>query len=408
MHVIDLALKDLLQIVRDWKSALLLLLLPIVFTVFFGLMFNPSSGDADPRLPVGIVNRDTKGVLGAGLFSLFEESDAIRPVLLEGEEAARASEYVSDEELAAVIIVPEAFSRRVLADEEDVHLELVIDADAQAGHTARSAIQTAALRLLSGVKVARLSAQAYETKVAFESEAARHAYIEQAVKLASDAWQAPALTVRHEQSGAQSEGVDESTAKGFAQSSPGMIVQFSVHGLVFTATILVLERKTRTLQRLLTTPVSRAQIIAGKMLAMFIVVFVQQALLIAVGQLGFGVDYMRDPLAILLVMVALASWCAALGLLIGASCKSHDQVDMWSLIAMFLFSALGGAWFPLEITGKTFSAIGHTMPSAWAMDGFQNIILRGLGLASVVRPVLIMLAYALLFFVLAVRRFRFE
>ena len=55
---------------------------------------------------------------------------------------------------------------------------------------------------------------------------------------------------------------------------------------------------------------------------------------------------------------------------------------MWSLLAMFIFSALGGAWFPLEITRWAFSAIGHLMPSAWVMDGFLNILARGLGLTS--------------------------
>jgi len=44
----------------------------------------------------------------------------------------------------------------------------------------------------------------------------------------------------------------------------------------------------------------------------------------------------------------------------------------------------------------------------WAMDGFQNIILRRLGLDSVLLPAGILLAYAVVFFGLAVWRFRFE
>jgi ABC-2 type transport system permease protein len=162
------------------------------------------------------------------------------------------------------------------------------------------------------------------------------------------------------------------------------------------------------LQRLLTTPITRTQVIAGHVLAMFIVVFLQQVLYVAFGQLAFGVDYMREPLAILMVMVALAFWVASLGLLIGAASKGEEQVMMWALIAMFVFSAMGGAWFPLDVTGKTFAAIGHLMPTAWAMDGFQNIVLRGLGLSSVLLPVGILLAYAVVFFALAVWRFRFE
>ena len=81
---------------------------------------------------------------------------------------------------------------------------------------------------------------------------------------------------------------------------------------------------------------------------------------------------------------------------------------MFSLIAMFLFSALGGAWFPLAIAGQTFAGVGHLLPTAWAMDGFQNIVVRGLGLGSVLLPAGILLAYTAAFFGLAVWRFRFE
>jgi hypothetical protein len=46
------------------------------------------------------------------------------------------------------------------------------------------------------------------------------------------------------------------------------------------------------------------------------------------------------------------------------------------------------------------------MPMAWAMDGFQNIVLRSLGLNSVLLPVGILLTYASTFFGLAVWRFK--
>jgi hypothetical protein len=53
--------------------------------------------------------------------------------------------------------------------------------------------------------------------------------------------------------------------------------------------------------------------------------------------------------------------------LTSAVSRKEDQVITLSLIAMFIFAALGGAWFPLEVAGKTFAAVGHIMPTAWAM-----------------------------------------
>jgi ABC-2 type transport system permease protein len=192
----------------------------------------------------------------------------------------------------------------------------------------------------------------------------------------------------------------------YNQASPGILVQFAIFGLVTSAQIFVQEKNSRTLQRLITTAMKPWQIVAGHMLAMFVIVMLQMAMLVVFGQLVLKVNYMREPLAILLVTVTLGLWVACMGLLIGVIAKEEQQVILYAMIAMFLFSGLGGTWFPLEVAGGAFAAIGKAMPSAWAMNGLQNILIRGLGLDSVLLPALVILAYALGFFALAVWRFR--
>ena len=91
---------------------------------------------------------------------------------------------------------------------------------------------------------------------------------------------------------------------------------------------------------------------------------------------------------------------------IGALAKSEEQAIIFSLIPMFVFAGLGGAWVPLEITGPTFAAIGHLSPVAWAMDGFKNISVRGLGLESVLLPAAALVVYAILFFGIAAWSFQ--
>lgn len=410
MRVIDLALKDLLQVVRDHKSALFLVVMPILFTLFFGLLFGSEAAD-DPRLPVGLVDHDQNGALSAGLQSLLEASDAVRPLVLEGNEVDKAVDLVHDEKLAAAVIVPAGFSEQTLRPDSgqalasgEPRLVLIADPGTPGGRAASNAVQAAVTRLLGTVETARLSAKAYEARHPFEDKAARRVYLDEALALVSEAWSQSPLTVAVERTGDE----EKMTSNVYTQSSPGMLIQFAVFGLNTSAMVLVLERKSRTLQRLLTTPITRAEVIAGHVLAMFVLAFLQQAILVVLGQLAFGVDYMRDSLATLLVMMTLALWTASLGLLIGAVSKGEEQVIMWSLVAMFVFSAMGGAWFPLDVTGRAFATIGHLTPTAWAMDGFQNIVLRGLGLSSVLLPAGILLAYAGAFFGLAVWRFRFE
>jgi ABC-2 type transport system permease protein len=139
---------------------------------------------------------------------------------------------------------------------------------------------------------------------------------------------------------------------------------------------------------------------------MFTLTFMQMILLVLFGQIALRVDYVREPVGILLVCLALGLWVGSMGLLIGVVAKAEDQVILFSLVAMFLFSALGGTWFPLEVAGGAFAAIGRLTPTAWAMNGMQNILIRGQGLESVWVPVGVLLLYAVGFFALAVWRFR--
>jgi ABC-2 type transport system permease protein len=143
----------------------------------------------------------------------------------------------------------------------------------------------------------------------------------------------------------------------------------------------------------------------GHYFAIVLLLLVEFFLLILFGQLILKLDYLRQAGATLLVAVSAALCIGALGLLIGVLAKSEEQAIMFSLIPMFILSALGGAWVPLEITGPTFSAIGHLSPIAWALDGFENIIARGLGFSSVILPAAALVGYAVLFFALATWRF---
>jgi ABC-2 type transport system permease protein len=183
-----------------------------------------------------------------------------------------------------------------------------------------------------------------------------------------------------------------------------MMLQFSIAGLLTAAQIIVTERKSRTLQRLLTTATRRIHVVVGHHLAIFSLIFTQFLILITFGQFALKVDYLRLPSATLLVAFCAALCISALGLLIGIFAKTEEQAVTFSLIPMFVFSGLGGAWVPLEVTGATFQVIGHFTPIAWAMDGFENICARGLGFNTVLIPSMALVGYAILFFTLAVWR----
>ncbi len=78
IRIFDITLKDMLQMARDRKIFMFLLVMPIVFTLLFGYAFGGfGGGESDPRIPVGYLAAD-ESWLADELHSLLEGSDVIR------------------------------------------------------------------------------------------------------------------------------------------------------------------------------------------------------------------------------------------------------------------------------------------------------------------------------------------
>ena len=403
MRILALAVKDLKQTARDRNAFLFLLLMPITFTFFFGWIFgNIGSNDEDQRLPIGWISQDETSLVSVELFSMLEASDTIRPQVLQGEDFDGAARQVQEGELAAVVIFPSGLSLDPTIS-APARITLVVDQVTQAGQTATTAIQTAISRLLGSNQMAAISTNVYTEIDGFDSDIESQEFFDESFSLAIKAWEQPPLGLEVIHLSEE----DEQEFNPYFQASPGMLIQFTVFGLINSASIIVIERKGKTLSRMMTTPISRSEMITGHILAMFTVVFLQQMILITMGQF-LGLDYFHEPLALMLLVISFALFACSFGLLIGVIVKTEEQVLMVGMLSMFLLTALAGAWFPLELSGETFDTIGHLTPTAWAMDGFQNLILRGQGLEAVLPSVGILLAYAALCFTLAVWRFRYD
>jgi ABC-2 type transport system permease protein len=391
-RIFDIAIKDLRQILRNRMTFLFLLIMPIAFTLLFGLAFGGGGGNSDPRLPVGYLDQDGSRI-SQGLKTLLDGSTVIRLDVNPQRTQADLEKLVGDGKLAGAVIVPAGYGKS-LQDGAPMKLTLLDNPANTSSATVQAELQSASNRLLSSANTAGIVSKTTGDPAGFDS----------LFDTALAAWQQPPVQVNVTSSEAIKQ--TDQKAASMAHSSPSMMLQFAIAALLTAATVIVNERKTRSLQRLLTTATSRTQILLGHYLAIFAMIFGQFVLLIVFGQLVLKVDYFRLPLATLLVAVCAAACISAMGLLIGVYAKSEEQSIIFSLIPMFLLSGLGGAWVPLDVTGPTFQAIGHVSPVAWGMDGFENIAVRSLGFNSVLLPAAALFGYALLFFILAAWRFR--
>jgi ABC-2 type transport system permease protein len=395
--ILDLATKDILQNLRDRQTFLFLLIMPIAFTVLFGLAFGGfSKTPQDSRIAIGYLDLD-QGQLSSQLHLLLEASSVIR---LETDRTASESDFekqVAEGDLAAALIIPQGFSAALL-EGRPLQLKLITDPANQAGQAVQNELRTITGRLTSAAFTAQ----------AIQNVQADPAGFEPVFALAMEEWQEPPIRLNVTEASAIEQTSGGNPFTSFAHTSPGMMLQFAIAGLLGAAQVIVNERKSRTLQRLLTTPITRLQVLIGHYLAIVLIILGQLLILIVFGQLILKLDYFSQLPATLTMALTTALCVGALGLLIGAIAKTEEQAVIFTIIPMFILAGLGGAWIPLEVTGPTFQTVGHFSPVAWAMDGFKDILLRGGGLELVWLPALALLGYAALFFGFAVWRFRSE
>jgi ABC-2 type transport system permease protein len=386
-RIIAITSKDLLQLVRDGKIYLFLLIMPIAFTLLFGYAFGGfSEGENDPRLPVALLDQD-QSEISVELSRLLAGSAVLRLEEMADKTLNELEETLQDGDIAGILIIPGEFGQRLLTTEPKA-VTLLAEPSSQATTSLQTEVMVLTRRLASAAWTAQIANQVMGTD--FEDS------LQDAIK----AWENPPVQV--ETTLGQAPGDEPPPSVGsLAHSSPGMMLQFAIAGLLTAATIIVVERKSRALARLLTTPTSRYQILCGHFLAIFILVFLQFIILITFGQLLLKVNYFRDPIATLMIALSAALCISAMGLLIGVLAKNEGQAIIFSLIPMFILAGIGGAWVPLEVTGETFSTIGHFSPVAWAMDGFKNITIRGLGVEAALIPMLALLGYAALFLIIS-------
>jgi len=394
IRILDIAQNDLRQIMRDRNTFLFLLIMPVIFTVMFGYAFGAfSGGGSDARLPVGYLDQDRSRVSGQ-LHDLLAASRVIRLDQDQARSTSDLEQSVAEKKFAAAIIVPAGYGRTSLGGKH-ARLTLIADTATTAATTAQADILAVANRLDSAVNMALSMEQIAGDSIPFNY----------AFKKSLAAWEQPPIVITATTSVALRNAQNDKQNTALANTAPGMMLQFAIAGLLTAAQIIVVERKSRALQRLLTTATRRIHILLGHYLAIFILIFGQFLLLILFESLVLKVGYLRVPGATLLVAVSAALCIAGLGLLIGILAHSEEQAIIFSLIPMFVLAGLGGAWVSLEVTGAVFQTIGHLSPVAWAMDGFKNVIVRGLGIDSVLLPAAALIGYAALFFGLATWRF---
>jgi ABC-2 type transport system permease protein len=183
---------------------------------------------------------------------------------------------------------------------------------------------------------------------------------------------------------------------------------FGVFFIVLTlASSFLQEKKDGTFQRILAAPLSKTALLIGKLLPYYLVNLIQIGLMFSIGVVVFGIRLGHLP-ALVIVSLALAAAANGLGLLVAALGKTEPQVNALSVLLAITLSALGGMMVPTFIMPDLMKTLSLFTPHAWALAGYHDVIIRGLGVKDVLTEMFVLFGFASFFFVIALWRFRFD
>ncbi len=215
----------------------------------------------------------------------------------------------------------------------------------------------------------------------------------------------PALCVEFEQVRLESAANTITWASGY---SIGIYIMFTMFTVLFQAGDILQERKDGTWGRLLTTPVSRAAIMGGKILGAYVTGLFQIVLLFLSGRYLFRINFGSNVAGVLVVLGITVLVVTGLGLLISTLVRTTAQLQSAAPIVIVATCMLGGCYWPMDMVSPVMQTIGKLTPQAWAMAALTDIVLGGKSLAATGMNLLALAGFGVAFFVLGAARVKYE
>jgi len=201
---------------------------------------------------------------------------------------------------------------------------------------------------------------------------------------------------------------EEQEFNTFDQLVPGYAVMFAMFTVLSAAGGILEEKERGTFKRLLIAPIPQWSLLGGKLLAQFLLGVGQIALMFLFGALIFHVQLGNSLVGLLLITLATCWATTSLGILLVAVIRSRKQIHPITTLIILGSSAIGGSWYPLFMMPKAVQQVARVTLVAWAMEGYNRLMIVGGNLADVWVDIGALVLYGAICFGVGLRLFRFK
>jgi ABC-2 type transport system permease protein len=362
-RLLAIARKEVLQLRRDPRSLALAFLLPVMLLILFGYAI---TWDVD-EIVLAVVDQD-QSATSRDLIARFEASGYFH--------VARRLARPGD-------MIP-------LLDRAAIQIALVIPPDFAAD--------------LGAGRPARLQAivDGSDANTATIILAYARAIVEQYARAIVPA-AAPPITV-------ESRVWYNDELKSRNMIVPGLVaVIMMIIAAMLTSLTIAREWERGTMEQLAATPVSRLEVVLGKLLPYLAIGLADVALISLLGVFLFDVPFRGSVVLFSALTVLFLTGALGLGMFISAAARSQLLATQMAMVATFLPAyILSGFMFSISAMPKALQLVTLVVPARYFLVVTRGVFLKGVGLSVLYLPGLGMLAFAAIGLLLAVRAFRKE
>jgi ABC-2 type transport system permease protein len=404
-HIWFIGMKDLKIFISDRTALFFSIIFPFLFIIMFNFLMKGVFSQ-DTRLELHMLTQEAAGISQQILAGMETKDESLLnpgdPVIIWDKDFEAAKQAVDEGKMDGFLAFPADFTQAVMAGTKT---DLEIYADAGATNT------RAALNGLAGAITSRFvtdniiisaPAQLMGESGASQSE------IEAAISRitaglfagGTTGTETPFLSIVTQKVG----DVVEKNSSNYIV--PGYLVMFVFFAAALSAAAIVQEREKHTLERLLSTSVTREAILGGIYTGSLIRGLIQVIIFWGFGILVFHVDLGLSPGAVILLSVLMAIMSSAFSLMLATLVKTVRSASSLGVLTSLLLAPLGGCWWPLFLYPDWLQTIAKISPHAWATEGFNKLMLFGAGFGDVVSSMVALAVFTVIFGAIAIWRFR--
>ncbi|MGE5334084.1 MAG: ABC transporter permease [Nitrososphaerota archaeon] len=191
--------------------------------------------------------------------------------------------------------------------------------------------------------------------------------------------------------------------------APLLIGVFSLFFVfLLTSVAFLRERSQGTIERLLVSPMTRAELVLGYVCGFTLFALAQSAVILLYVIFVLRVHYAGNPFVIFLVTALLTIGGVNLGIFISAFARNELQIVQFIPLVIVPQILLGGLFFPVKTLPVVLYQLAYVMPLTYANNALQGVMLKGFGVGDILGDLAFIVGFALLMVLLAAFSLRQE